>query len=258
MLPKRERVEFVGSLGHPLAGRVDRPPGEPRAWVLMAHCFTCGKDLKGMHWIARALVDRRIAVLRFDFTGLGDSGGDFADTSFTSNVADLVAAADWLRAAHGAPGLLVGHSLGGTAALVAAARIPEVRAVVTIAAPADTGHMRAFLARQTADLAPDATAEVDVMGRAVRIRGRMIADLERHDVTAAIAALGRPLLVLHSPEDAVVGIAEARRIFEAARHPKSFVALDGADHLLVEREADARFVAELLAAWAGRYAAAAG
>ncbi len=258
MLPRRERVTFTGSLGHALVGRLDRPPGVPRAWVLMAHCFTCGKDLKGMNWIARELVDRRIAVLRFDFTGLGESAGDFADTSLSSNVADLVAAADWLRAAQRAPDLLVGHSLGGTAALVAAARIPEVRAVVTIAAPADTGHMRAFLTRQAPALAPEATAEVDVMGRAVRIRGRMIADLDHHDVAGAIASLGRPLLVLHSPADTVVEIAEARRIFEAARHPKSFVALDGADHLLVEREADARFVAELLAAWAGRYAGGAG
>lgn len=255
MLPRRERVEFQGALGHTLAARLDQPPDQPRAFAVFAHCFTCTKDLKAVTWISRELVDRRIALLRFDFTGLGESGGDFAETNFTSNLADLVAAADFLRSRYQAPQILIGHSLGGTAALAVARQIPEVVAVATIAAPSETRHLRAFLTRQTAELTPEQTAEVDVMGRPVRIKGQLLDDLQQHDIHADLAALGLPLLIFHSPEDDVVSIEEARKIFTTARHPKSFIALDGADHLLIERERDARFVAEMLAVWAGRYLA---
>lgn len=257
MFPQRLRVQFPGALGHTLVGRLDVPAHEPRAYAIFAHCFTCTKDLKAANWISRELVDRRIALLRFDFTGLGESGGDFADTNFSTNLADLVAAADFLRREHRAPQMLVGHSLGGTAVLLAAQRIPEAAAVATIAAPAQTGHLAGLLAQQAPRLSGQEVAEIDVMGRRVRIKGQLLEDLRQYDVPAAVAALRRPLLIFHSPEDEVVSIDQARRIFEAARHPKSFIALDGADHLLIERESDARYVADLLACWARRYLPAA-
>lgn len=255
MLPRRERVQFAGSQGHPIAGRLDRPAEEPLAYAILAHCFTCTKDLKPFTWITRELVDRRIGVLRFDFTGLGESGGDFADTNFTSNLADLVRAADFLRERYGPPAMLVGHSLGGTAVLATAGQIPDARVVATIAAPSGTAHIKEFVTRQVGELPPDRAAQIDVMGRPVRIKGQLVADLARHDVLQDVRRLGRPLVVFHSPDDNVVDIVHAERIFAAAGHPKSFVALPGADHLLLERDDDARFVAEVLATWARRYAA---
>lgn len=254
MFPQRLRVEFAGSHGHRIVGRLNRPADPPLAHALFAHCFTCTKDLKAFTWISRELVDRRIAVLRFDFTGLGESGGDFADTNFTSNLADLLAAADYLRREHAAPRILVGHSLGGTAVLAAAGEIPETRLVATIAAPSGTSHIREFVTRQVGELPTGAAASIDVMGRPIRIRGQLLEDLARHDVLHAVGRLGRPLVVFHSPNDDVVDISHAHRIFEAAKHPKSFVALDGADHLLLARDDDARFIAETLATWARRYA----
>ncbi len=250
---KRERVEFTGALGERVVGRLDRPADEPRAYALFAHCFTCTKDLKAINWIAHELVEHRIALLRFDFTGLGESGGLFAETDFTSNLADLVRAADFLRENYRAPQILIGHSLGGTAALAAAGDIPETRAVATIAAPATTAHLREFLTRQAPRLGPGEQADVDVMGRAIRIRGQLLEDLRKHDIPRETAELGKPLLVFHSPDDEVVKIEEARLIFEAAQYPKSFISLDGSDHLLIKREEDARFVAEMLARWARRY-----
>lgn len=254
MFPQRQLVQFTGALGNRLAARLDAP-ANPLAYVLFAHCFTCTKDLKAVTWISRELVDRRIAFFRFDFTGLGESEGDFADTNFTSNLADLVAAADFLRQNYQAPRILIGHSLGGTAVLVAARQIPETVAVATIAAPAGLGHMQEFLTRQAPGLGHDEVAEVDVMGRPIRIKGQLLDDLRKHDILAEVAQLNLPLLIFHSPTDEVVGIDHARRIFEAAHHPKSFIALDGADHLLIAREQDARYVADLLAAWARRYLA---
>jgi alpha/beta superfamily hydrolase len=253
VLPKRTRVEFEGSLGHRIVGRLDEPADTARAYALFAHCFTCTKDLKAINWISRELVERRIGLLRFDFTGLGDSGGEFADTNFTSNLDDLVAAADFLRKEHEAPKILMGHSLGGTAALIAAQRIPEVRAVATIASPSETGHLHSFLTRQAGELSADEAAQVDVMGRPVRIKGQLLDDLRQHDVLAAVRELHRPLLIFHSPADEVVEMAHARRLFDAAPQPKSFVSLDDADHLLIARESDARYVAEVLASWSSRY-----
>lgn len=254
MFAQRLRVEFDGSQGSRIVGRLDRPADPPLAYALFAHCFTCTKDLKAFTWISRELVDRRIAVLRFDFTGLGESGGDFAETNFTSNLADLLAAASFLRREYAAPRILVGHSLGGTAVLAAASDVPEVRLVATIAAPSGTSHIREFVTRQVGDLPRGATASIDVMGRPVRIKGQLLEDLARHDVLREVGELGRPLIVFHSPDDDVVGIAHAHRIFDAAKHPKSFVALDGADHLLIRRDEDARFVAQTLASWGRRYA----
>ncbi len=253
MSPTRRRVEFQGALGSRIAARLDVPGEPPLACALLAHCFTCGKDLKAAHWISRELVDQRIAVLRFDFTGLGESGGDFAATNFSTNLADLLAAAGYLRREHEAPQILVGHSLGGTAVLCVADRIPECVAVATIAAPSETRHLSDVLLRQAPEILTAGVAEVDVMGHRVRISRQMIEELGTHDVRACVAQLGRALLVFHSPQDQIVDIQEARKIFEAAAHPKSFIALDGADHLLIERESDARFVAEMLATWARRY-----
>jgi len=250
---KSERVEFPGSLGASLAARLLLPQGEPGAWALFAHCFTCGKDLKGVTRIGRAMVEQGYGVLLFDFTGLGESAGDFSQTNFTSNQADLLAAADFLRREHRAPNLLVGHSLGGSAVLMVAAQIPELRAVATLGAPSDTEHLRGTLLAAAPELADVAEVEVQLAGRPFKIRRQLLDDLAGQEVLKAVAALGRPLLVMHSPVDTVVGIDHARRIFQAAIHPKSFVSLDDADHLLLSKPADAAYVAALLAAWAGRF-----
>lgn len=252
----RERVTFPGAHGVELVGRLHLPAGRPAAYAVFAHCFTCGKDVHAAVRVSRALAEQGIATLRFDFTGLGESPGDFAGTTFSGNIADLVAACDWLRREREAPRLLVGHSLGGAAVIAAAPRVPEVRAVATIAAPADPAHVRHLLAPAREELEARGEAEVSIGGRPFRIRRDLLDDLARHESSEAIAALGRALLVLHAPGDRVVGIDHARRLFEAARHPKSFVSLDGADHLLSRAE-DARWAAGLIAAWAVRYVGAA-
>ena len=256
MARRSTRVRFPGASGNELAARLEVPAGKPRAFVLFAHCFTCSKDLKSVGWISRALVDRGLGLLRFDFTGLGESAGDFADTNFSSNIEDLVAAADWLREHHEAPAVLVGHSLGGAAVLAGAHRIPESRAVATIGAPSEPVHLTETLLAAAPGLeegAGDEAVEVRLAGRPFRIKRQLVEDLEESRLSAAIGSLGRALLIFHSPVDEVVGIDHARKIYKAARHPKSFVSLDGADHLLLGREDDARFVGEVLASWAARY-----
>ncbi len=251
-----ERIEIVGALGDRLAARVELPAGERRGCALFAHCFTCSKDLKAVVRISRALADRGFAVLRFDFTGLGESEGDFADTNFSSNLEDLLAAAEFARQQFGGPELLIGHSLGGAAVLATASRIEGARAVATLGAPSQTQHVRETLLSQAPELETgEDEAEVLLGGRPFRIRKQLLEDLDDHRLQEAIATLGRPLMILHSPVDEVVGIDHARRIYQAARHPKSFVSLDGADHLLLRDERDAHFAAEILAAWASRYLA---
>lgn len=251
--PQTERLEFPGARGERLAARLEHLRGQIACFALFAHCFTCSKDLQATRRISRSLAERGIAVLRFDFTGLGESEGDFADTDFSSNIEDLVAAADFLRDRYEAPQLLVGHSLGGTAALVAASRIKEVRAVVTIAAPSDTDHLRELLVEKAPAVQQSETAEINLAGRAFRIRRQLLDDLAEHSVRDAIADLRRPLLLFHSPLDNVVAVDHARRIFEAAKHPKSFISLDNADHLLLGREDVSQYVAHVLATWAERY-----
>ena len=247
-----ERIEFSGSQGILLAGRLDMPERPARAWAIFAHCFTCSKDSKAAAYIARALAEAGYGVLRFDFTGLGGSGGDFANTHFSSNADDLVAAADWLRAQHGAPALLVGHSLGGAAVLAAAHRVPDAVAVATLGAPFDPAHVAKQFGASIPEIEAQGEAQVQLGGRPFRIKRALLEDLHSQRQTERIRHLRRPLLVLHAPLDSVVSVDNARQIFEAAMHPKSYLSLDDADHLLT-READARFAAGLIAAWAGRY-----
>ncbi len=253
---RSERFEFPSSRGNRLAARLDAPDGRPLAHALFAHCFTCGKDLRAASRISAALAARGIATLRFDFTGLGGSDGEFANTGFSSNVEDLVAAADHLRAAGRPAALLIGHSLGGAAVLAAAERMPEVRAVAVISAPFKVGHVLDQFAEHVPEIEARGEALVRLGGRPFTIRKSFLDDARAQDQGERIARLGRALLVLHAPLDGVVGIEDARAIFDQARHPKSFVSLDDADHLL-SRPADAEYAASVLAAWASRYLPAA-
>jgi len=246
------RVTFAGSLGAELAARLDLPMGPVRAYALFAHCFTCTKDILAAKRIAAALAAAGIGVLRFDFTGLGSSEGEFANTNFSSNVEDLVAAADFLRANHKAPALLIGHSLGGAAVLAAAHRVPEARAVVTIGAPADATHVLKHLGAHLEDIERLGEATVTLAGRQFAVRKQFVDDAREQTLHDRIARLGRALLVMHSPIDQTVGIENATAIFQAARHPKSFVSLDDADHLL-SRERDAGYAAQVIAGWASRF-----
>ena len=245
-------AHFPGADGSRLAARLDAPEGAPRAYALFAHCFTCSKDTLAAARISAALAAAGFAVLRFDFTGLGGSEGEFANTNFSSNIADLVAAADWLRARHAAPQLLIGHSLGGAAVLAAAGRIPESVAVATIGAPFAPTHAARWLAPARAEIETAGEAEVELSGRRFRVRRQFLDDIAAQPQREAIAGLRRALLIFHSPADTTVEISNAAEIYSAARHPKSFVSLDRADHLLTRRE-DAVYVATVLAAWASRY-----
>lgn len=247
-----ERFDFRNAQGHTLAALLDRPDGPVRAVAMFAHCFTCGKDNKAARRIAEGLKLHGIAVLRFDFTGLGMSEGEFADTTFSSNIDDLVAAADHLREKVGPPAILIGHSLGGAAMLAAAHRIADSRAVVTINAPADPAHVIGLLKDQVATIQLSGEVEVTLGGRQFKVRRAFLDDIAEQKLTARIGALHKALLVFHSPTDDTVGIDNASHIFLAARHPKSFISLAGADHL-VSRPSDGAYVANVIAAWAERY-----
>ncbi len=249
------KIEFTGSLGVNLAANLDEPDSDIRGYALFAHCFTCSKDVVAASRIARALSKHGIGVLRFDFTGLGKSEGDFKDTSFTTNISDLVFASDWLRAHRIAPCVLIGHSLGGAAVLAAAASIPECKAVATIGAPADPEHVTHLFDSSITELEENGHAQVSIGGRPFTVGKQLIDDLRAQDPKARIASLKRALLVFHSPIDTIVGIENAAQIYEWAKHPKSFVAIDGSDHMLT-KPADAQFVADMLSAWAQRYAPA--
>ncbi len=246
------RVNFAGAFGDTLAARLDRPDTPARAYALFAHCFTCGKDIAAASRIARTLAAHGIAVLRFDFTGLGSSDGDFANTHFSSNVDDLVAAADHLREHFAAPSLIIGHSLGGAAVIAAAHRIPEAKAVVTIGAPSDPGHVTHLFDGHRETIEQEGEAEVSLAGRPFTIRKGFLDDVCNQSLTGHLRGLKKALLVLHGPLDATVGIDNAQEIFIAARHPKSYVTLDRADHLLRD-PADAAYAADVIAAWVQRY-----
>ena len=247
-----ERFQFTGSEGHQLAASLDLPEREPLAYALFAHCFTCGKDVLAAKRIAVALAAKGIAVLRFDFTGLGSSEGDFANSTFSSNVADLVLAADHLRETRKAPTILIGHSLGGAAILAAAGQIPDAKAVVTIAAPSDPAHVTGLFKDRIEDIRKQGKVEVQLAGRPFHIKREFLDDIAEHNVTAQVAKLHKALLIMHSPTDDTVSIDNATHIFVAAKHPKSFVSLAGADHLLSGKR-DAAYVADVIAAWAERY-----
>ncbi len=249
-----EKFQFAGSSGHMLAAALDKPAGDIRATALLAHCFTCSKDTLAARRIAEALTAHGIAVLRFDFTGLGSSDGEFANTTFTSNVEDLVLAANHLRALGKAPSILIGHSLGGAAILAAASEIPEAKAVVTIAAPSDPAHVTHLFADRLHDIRKQGEVEVNLAGRPFRIKRAFLDDVAEHNLLAKVTTLHKALLVMQAPTDDTVGIDNATRIFIAAKHPKSFVSLDHADHLLTKK-ADATYAADVIAAWASRYLA---
>jgi len=247
------KLEFEGAAGDTLVGRLDLPvDGRPRAYALFAHCFTCSKDLKAATNLGRALNEHRIGVFRFDFTGLGESEGDFADTDFSSNVADLVAAAEFMGEEMEAPQVLVGHSLGGAAVLQAASRIPSSRAVATVAAPSDPGHVKRNFGAKLDEIREKGRAEVTLAGRTFTITEQFLDDLEETRMEATVRDLDRALLIFHSPLDEIVGIDNAARIYQWAKHPKSFVSLDRADHLLLD-EADSRYAGAVLGAWAHKY-----
>jgi putative redox protein len=247
-----ERFQFTGSEGHQLAAALDLPDGAIRAYALFAHCFTCGKDVLAARRISAALAERGIAVLRFDFTGLGSSEGDFANATFSSNVADLVLAANHLRRRHKAPTILIGHSLGGAAILAAAGQIAEAKAVVTIAAPSDPAHVTHLFKDRIEDIKRDGKVEVSLAGRPFQIKREFLDDVAEQALTDRIKTLHKALMVMHSPTDDIVSIDNATQIFVAAKHPKSFVSLAGADHLLSRRQ-DSIYVADVIAAWAQRY-----
>ncbi|WP_397543632.1 bifunctional alpha/beta hydrolase/OsmC family protein [Roseovarius salis] len=247
-----EKVTFTGHAGHELAARLDLPDGPVLATALFAHCFTCSKDIPAARRIAARLAGAGIAVLRFDFTGLGHSGGEFENTSFSTNIEDLALAAQTLATRDMAPSLLIGHSLGGAAVLAAARRIGSARAVVTIGAPFDPGHVTRNFDGALERIETDGTAEVMLGGRPVRIGKEFVDSVRAERLEDEIAGLRRALLVLHAPRDEIVGIDNASEIFRAAKHPKSFVTLDDADHLITD-PADAEYAAEVIAAWATRY-----
>ena len=248
-----KKLYFKGSGGNQLSALLDLPAdGHPEAFALFAHCFTCTKNLKSINHISRALTRERVAVLRFDFTGLGESEGDFADTNFSTNIADLVAAADFLESEYEAPKILIGHSLGGAAVLQAAGKIRSSKAVAVIGAPADPAHVMRHFREHQETIALDGEAEIAIEGRPFRIKKQFLDDLGAVEMEKAVRNLKKALLIFHSPVDDTVGIDNAAKIFQYARHPKSFISLDQADHLLMNAS-DARYVGAMIASWVRKY-----
>lgn len=250
MSASRKKVTFKGH-SHDLVGLLETPDFRPKAYVLFAHCFTCGKDIPAASRISKALVKLGFAVLRFDFTGLGSSDGDFANSNFSSNVSDLLAAADFLRMTYAAPSIMVGHSLGGAAVIKASIDVPECKAVVSLAAPANAEHLTHLFTCSIDTIEKQGEAQVDLAGRQFTIQKQFIDDLSEQN-TEHIKKLNRALLVMHSPLDDIVSINEAEKIYTLAKHPKSFVSLDNADHLL-SKKADADYAAGIIAAWSDRF-----
>ena len=251
-MPRSEKITFTGSQGDVLAARLDLPEGAPKAYALFAHCFTCNKDIFAASRIAEALTNHGMAVLRFDFTGLGASEGEFANTNFSSNVGDLIAATEYLRAEFEAPKMLIGHSLGGAAVLAAAIQVPEALAVCTIGAPSDPAHVAHHFAEARPEIEARGEAVVQLVGRPFTIQKQFLEDIETQKLDKAVGDMRKALLIFHSPIDATVGVENAAHIFQMAKHPKSFVSLDDADHIL-SRKPDAIYVASVIAAWAERY-----
>ena len=245
---KRKKLSFKNRDGITLVGALESPDEKPEHYALFAHCFTCSKDVAAASRISRALAAQGVAVLRFDFTGLGNSDGDFANTNFSSNVTDLIAAADHLREHYRAPEMLIGHSLGGAAVLAAASMVEEAKAVVTIGAPSSPGHVAHHFAAHESDIRALGEAEVNLAGRRFTIKRQFLEDIETTRLEKAVASLNKALLIFHYPVDDTVSIDEAARIYTHAKHPKSFVSLDNANHLLTHRE-DSEYVAAVIRAW---------
>lgn len=252
MAKRSKQLDIIGHNGGKLSANLDLPIGDPKAYAIFAHCFTCSKNFNATRHISASLAEQGIAVLRFDFTGLGSSEGEFASTNFSSNVADLLVAADYLHDNYQSPSLMVGHSLGGAAVLVAAGSMAEVKAVVTIGAPADASHVIHNFSADLSKIQSEGKAEVTLGGRKFTIEKQFLDDLAASSVESHTANLKKPLLVMHSPIDQTVGIKNAQNIFLAAKHPKSFISLDQADHLLTSKK-DSAYVANTIAAWSARY-----
>ncbi|OEF29203.1 bifunctional alpha/beta hydrolase/OsmC family protein [Vibrio rumoiensis] len=248
---QKKKLTFTNSQGIELAGLLELPE-QPTAFALFAHCFTCGKDVSSASRIARTLASQGIAVFRFDFTGLGSSDGDFANTNFSANVEDLESAASYLRQNYQAPDFLIGHSLGGTAVLAVADKIPEIKGIITIGSPAEPSHVLKQFANDIDEIVEQGCKQVDLAGRPFSIKKQFIDDLQEYTLIDRIANLHKPLLVFHSPIDKTVSIEQAKKIYTAAKHPKSFVSLDKADHLLMNKQ-DAEYVATTIQAWVQRY-----
>ncbi len=252
-MPKITKVTFTNKTGYQLSARLELPiDRHPIAYALFAHCFTCSKNIRAVRSISQCLTKRGIAVLRFDFAGLGDSEGDFSDTNFTSNIQDLIAAADYLTSNLEAPSILIGHSLGGAAVLAAAHEIPSVKAVVTIGAPSEPAHVEHLVQSASEEIRTTGQAKVQIGMQSFNIKKQFLEDIKEQTLKEKINRLGRALLILHSPQDQVVTVDNAEKIYLAARHPKSFISLDGADHLLSRKE-DGHYVGEVIASWVIRY-----
>ena len=250
---RSQKVSFINSNGYQLSARLELPANQhPHTYAIFAHCFTCNKNLTAVRNISRALNMTGIAVLRFDFTGLGDSEGDFADTNFTSNVEDLIAAANYLKENHQVPTILIGHSLGGAAVLSAAGLLPDVKAVATIGAPFDPHHVSHLFEAGLDEIKSTGQANVTIGGRSFKVKKQFLDDLETQVIEEKLRNLRKAILVMHSPQDSTVEVENARRIYSTAHHPKSFISLDGADHLLTRKE-DSLYVGEMIACWAKRY-----
>ena len=248
-----EKIYFQNQDGAMLAAQLDLPNnGKPEAYALFAHCFTCSKNLKAISYISRSLVAEGIAILRFDFTGLGESEGDFSDTNFSSNKDDLISAAEFLGKEYEPPKILIGHSLGGAAVLLAAEGIPSTKAVAVINAPSEPTHLIIHLESKREEIEEKGEAEISIAGRTFKIKKQLLEDLEQNHMEGKIRNLRKPLLILHSPTDNVVGIDNATRIFINAKHPKSFVSLDKADHLLSD-QSDSLYAGSLIATWVKKY-----
>jgi alpha/beta superfamily hydrolase len=250
---KSKRLEFTGSLGYKLSGLLDFPDeADPMAFAIFAHCFTCNKNYRILSYVNQALTENEIAVLRFDFTGLGASQGSFADTNFYSNIGDIIAAAEFLDLNYEAPKLLIGHSFGGVAVIHAAARIPSCKAVVTIATPSNLESIRSLLMSKRIDLERNGEAVFTISGRQFNIKKQFLDDLKTMNVWETIKNLNKPILICHSPLDEIVNFENAYQIFAMANHPKSLISLDKADHLLSD-EKDGKYLGQLIATWAGKF-----
>ena len=247
-----EKIQFTGSGGESLSGKLETPPFAPSHWALFAHCFTCSKDIAAASRISMSLAEMGFGVLRFDFTGLGNSDGDFANTNFSSNVADLEAAAKYLEENHGAPVLLVGHSLGGAAVLVAASKLPTIKAVATIGAPYSPDHVIHNFQANVDEIKTNGSGTVSLGNRNFTIKKQFLDDLNHYNAAKEIGNLRKALCIFHSPQDSTVGIENAQQIYQHAHHPKSFISLDGADHLLSKRQ-DSEYVGKAIASWVVRY-----